>query len=149
LRRIRELLRPGGRVVLLAWGSREQPYFACTRGVVERRVAAAADPTAPDTFAFARTGRLEDVLRRAGFDDIVERSLRLQLEWRGTPEQLWQFMQDLTVSFRALARQDRALWDEITTEVIARLRPYVRGASLFIPAEVNLATAARRDGYHA
>lgn len=145
LRRVRELMRQSGRVVLMSWGSREQPYFACTRGIVERRIAAPAAPDAPDTFSFSRRGSLAQVLREAGFDEIDERTLRLELHWPGSPARLWQFMQELTASYQALARQAQAIWADVTAEVLDALQPYVRGTSMVIPAEVNLAVATTPD----
>lgn len=143
LQRAWQLLRPSGRVVILAWGTAEQPYFACTRGIVERRLAPPSSPDAPDTFAFSTPGTLRQALHRAGFDAVDERPLNIQLSWPGSPESLWQFMQELTVSFQALARQEQHRWAEITAEVLSALRPYVHGGSVIIPAEVNLAVAVK------
>ncbi len=144
LQRAWQLLRPSGRVVLLSWGTAEQPYFACTRGIVERRLAPPASPDAPDTFAFSAPGTLRQALHRAGFDEIEESPLNIQLCWPGSPETLWQFMQELTVSFQALARQEQRRWAEITAEVLSALQPYVHGDSVILPAEVNLAVAVKR-----
>lgn len=143
LQRAWQLLRPSGRVVLVSWGSAEQPYFACTRGIVERRLAPPASPGAPDTFSFATPGTLRQALHRAGFDEVDERPLNIELCWPGSPESLWQFMQELTVSFQALARQEQRRWPEITAEVLSALRPYIHGDSVILPAEVNLAVAVK------
>lgn len=145
LKCVHSLLKPAGRVVLVSWGSPEQPYFACTRGIVETRFDVPKNPDAPNTFAFAEPGSLERALQSAGFDQIADSSLTIQLHWPGSAHDLWRLMQELTASFQHVARQLRSEWAQITREVIAALQPYVHGDSIRMPAEINVAVAYKTE----
>src|SRR5205807_9183342 len=68
------VLKPGGRVVLLAWGSMDQPYFETTIGAVLRTVPGASLPeSARHMFAFGEPGSLAQRLIAAGFTSAEEK----------------------------------------------------------------------------
>jgi SAM-dependent methyltransferase len=69
LRETRRVLRPGGRLALAAWASAEEnPWAAVAAKVVRQRLGAPdPDPDGPGMFAFARAGRIEELLADAGF----------------------------------------------------------------------------------
>jgi SAM-dependent methyltransferase len=138
---VRRVLRSGGRCVLLAWGPASQPYFACTRGIVERYIDVPASPHAPDTFAFARRGALSGALARAGFVDVVEEAAHIELMWPGPPEEMWRFFQDVTAAFTALRRRFPGDWAVVTGEVHEALRRHGDGTRVAMPAIVNVASA--------
>jgi SAM-dependent methyltransferase len=72
LRETRRVLRPGGRVALAAWdGAERNPWIAeIGRVLVAQELVAPPDPEEPGPLAFARPGRIEELLESTGFDDI-------------------------------------------------------------------------------
>jgi SAM-dependent methyltransferase len=72
LRETRRVLRPGGRVALAAWDSPDRnPWIAeIGRVLMALGLVPPPDPEEPGPLAFARPGRIEELLDATGFDDI-------------------------------------------------------------------------------
>ena len=75
-RAFRELLRvlkPGARACFAVWGSKEQPYFSMSIGVVHRHVGGPlVAPGGADPFRFAEAGSLSGAMSMAGFAEVHE-----------------------------------------------------------------------------
>jgi SAM-dependent methyltransferase len=73
LRETRRVLRPGGRVTLAAWADPDaNPWLsAIGRSMIELGLAESPQPGEPGPFAFARPGRIQELLDGAGFDEIL------------------------------------------------------------------------------
>ncbi len=84
LRETRRVLRPGGRVALAAWDAPERnPNMVLAPGtLVELGLAEPPAPDEPGPFAFARPGRIEELLDAAGFDDVVVEALDLHFHYQ-------------------------------------------------------------------
>ena len=145
---IRRVLKPGGRLVLTAWGPAEQsPYILAMASPFFKRVAVAAPPPgAPQPLRFAQAGSLSATLRAAGFTSVEEESRSITSRWPGPPEEFWQHFYDIAVPFRPLfdglpaTERDAAIG-----EVIETLRAHYDGEHVNIPAAIVVATAVRPE----
>jgi len=146
LREVHRVCRPGGRVVFVSWGHEAQPYFASTHGVVAKHMRVPLSPGAPNTFAFARPGSLGEALARAGFDQIQEQALTIEMVWPGPPAELWQFFQEVTASFAEMKRNLPDDWDRISGEAEAALSAYARDGGVHLPGLINMASGRARAG---
>lgn len=138
------VLRPGGRVALLAWGPFEQPYFGCTAAVVMRHTGAALPPSAQAMFKFAAPGTLAAALRQAGFRDAEDETRSVPWTWPETVAELWGYFQAVTIPFRPLLEQIRPeQHDAVTRDVHAALQHFWDGKQVNLTAQVVLASAVR------
>lgn len=139
------VLKPGGSVAFLVWGSFEQPFFDATVAVVLRLVGGAQMPTqARAMFRFASPGSLEGALRTAGFCGIREESLTVPRIWSGTPEELWMYQQEISTLchplFDSIPASSRP---KIDAEVSALLSRFQSGSVLSVPVNVIVAAGQR------
>jgi SAM-dependent methyltransferase len=143
VREIRRVLKPEGRLALLAWGPFDQPFFAGTMGVLLERVPGTELPVEGRRMCrFATPGALEEPLRKAGFRTVDERHITVSRVWRGSPEQLWEYQQEVGAFFRPLFESiSPSLRPEIDAEVARGLARFRAGNALVVPAEVVLAVA--------
>ena len=139
------VLKPGGRVAFLVWGSFEQPFFDATLAVVLRLVSGAQMPTeARKMFRFASPGLLEDVLRAAGFCNIREESLTVPRIWSGSPEELWAYQQEISTLCHPLFESIPAdVRSKIDAEVSASLSRFQSGSVLSVPVSVIVVSGQR------
>jgi ubiquinone/menaquinone biosynthesis C-methylase UbiE len=103
LREFHRVLKPGGRVSLLTWGPIDQPYFTTTAGTIMRILpGSTVPPSAASMFKFADPKLLHDLYAAAGFTNIDAKIVPIAWTWPGTPEEVWEYFQDVTVPFRPL-----------------------------------------------
>jgi len=145
LSEIRRVLKPNGRACFLAWGPFEQPYWQSTMAIVHKRVGGPLlAPGAPNMFRFARQGTLSAAMRCAGFCEVSEETRTLPWNWPGTPDELWEYAQSVSVPFRPLLeRVPRDQWDEVNREVQAAVSKYVEGDAVKFGVVVVLASGSK------
>jgi SAM-dependent methyltransferase len=146
LREIRRVLKPDGKIALLAWGPSEQsPYAQSLLGpILQRAQLPPPPPEAPQPFRFAQHGSLTAELVRAGFRQVEEAMHVIPLPWPGPPEELWQHFYDIAAPFRPIIDGlDPDEREQAIGEVLARLRHYYDGERTNTPASVVIASAMR------
>jgi SAM-dependent methyltransferase len=139
------VLQPGGKAVLLVWGPMDQPYFATTIGTVLRLLPGIDLPeSGRKMFALGQGGVLTQTLRQAGFSGVEEKLATVPWTWPGTPEEVWEYFQDVAVPFAPLLQsipaERRA---EIDAEVLRSIARYYDGSSIKFTATVNIAVAVK------
>lgn len=139
------VLKPGGRVTLLAWGSMHQPYFETTVGAVLRALGTAALPdSGKKMFAFGEPGALGQKLHEAGFVGIEEKFPTVPWSWQGTPQEVWEYFQEVTIPFaplfKAIPQDARAAVNAAVIEAISR---YYEGQQINFTATVNISSATK------
>ena len=141
----RRVLRPRGRIALLAWGPFDQPYFLSTIAIVRRHVTASTlQPGTLNMFRFSQPGSLTAALTQAGFTRIEERTVTVPWSWPGPPEEVWQYFREITVPFRPLLASippDKA--EQVNTEVVAAISRHYDGKQVNFTANVVLASAEK------
>lgn len=143
LAEMRRVLKPAGRVALLAWGAIEQPYFEATIGTILRlRPELAVPPAARAMFTFGVPGTLAAALAEAGFIAVEERLRSLPWDWHGPPREMWDYFRGVTVPFRALLEKvDGA--PEVDRAVLSALAERFDGEYVRTQAQMVVATAVR------
>ncbi len=137
------VLRPGGRVALLAWGAMTQPYFAMTVGTVLRlRPKLTVPPAAQAMFKFGVPGTLATALTQAGFAGAADPVVPLCWDWHGSPAELWEYFRAITLPFKPL-REAIAGDDELECAVLEEMQKSYDGSRVSITTEMVLATARK------
>jgi ubiquinone/menaquinone biosynthesis C-methylase UbiE len=145
LSEMRRVLKPTGRAILLVWGPMNQPYFQTTIGTVLRLLPGAVPPeSGRKMFALGEGGVLSQALLQAGFSQVKEELVTVPWTWLGTPEEVWEYFQEVTVPFASLIQAIPAnRRDEINAEVLKAISQYHDGASIKFTATVNIAVAVK------
>lgn len=145
LMELRRVLRPRARACFLAWGSFDQPYWKSMMGVVHRHVGGPwLEPDGQNPFRFAEPGSLSAALGRSGFSDIHEETRTVPWAWPGSPEEVWEQAQAVTVPFRPmLERVPEDQWPLINAEILREIGRYVDGEQIAFGASVVLASGTK------
>jgi ubiquinone/menaquinone biosynthesis C-methylase UbiE len=141
---LRRVLKPQGRIALLAWGPVEQPYFETMAGTVLRTLDTSIPGSAGSMFAFGTVGVLTRVLSDAGFKSIQERLEIVPWTWPGTPEEVWAYFQEVAVPFAPLLKSipiDRRA--EVDEAVLRAISKYFDGNEIRFTATVNITSAVK------
>jgi len=145
LSEMRRVLKPEARAILLVWGPFEQPYFHTTIGTLLRVLPSAVIPeSGRKMFALAEEDKLIQPLRQAGFSQAKAELVTVPWTWLGTPEEVWEYFQDVTVPFASLLQAipaERRV--EINAAVLKAISQYYDGTSIKFTATVNIAVAVK------
>jgi hypothetical protein len=137
------VLRPDGRIALLAWGEPDRNAFFATvmRALATRAELPSPAPGMPGPLRFAAPGALAREVAAAGFREVEDERLVVPLPWPGPPDQLWQHFRDVVAPLRpvidGLSDDERAA---VTAEVIEAYGAHYDGTRVELTAEVVVVT---------
>ncbi len=144
----RRVLRPGGRVALAVWDALERNPWAQVPGAVLRErglvePAAAGDGYEPGPFALAVPGRVEEILKQAGFTDIFLETVAVAQRHASFGD-FWETTLDIARGFHdaVLSRPEEEI-AEIQAALALGLESYTgEDGSLSIPGSSLVAVAS-------
>jgi ubiquinone/menaquinone biosynthesis C-methylase UbiE len=138
------VLKPGGRVALLAWGPFDaQPYFQSTIGTIVREIEGAVVPAeGAAMFRYGVRGSLAGELQTAGFREAKDELQTVPWIWPGPPAEVWEYFREATVPFRSLLDAIPATaCDRVQAAIFDRIAEYYDGKQINFTATINIATA--------
>ena len=144
LSEMRRVLKPGGLVSFVTWGSMEEnPLFSTMlRPFLKYVDVPPPPPDSPHVFRFADEKKLAELLCLAGFLDADATKHKINWPWPGTPEEAWQGASELAAPFKRIINATPPDKRELAIhEVIEGYRRFYDGQAVNIPATVNSATA--------
>jgi SAM-dependent methyltransferase len=146
LRECLRVLKPGSRATFVAWGRREQPFFACTGGILMKHIELPKpDPEAPNIAMFGDPGRMRAALVAAGFAEVSEEARTIEGRWQGSVDEYWEQFREVAAPFRVILEK---LTPEPKTQAIdeikSALAKFQRGSDLILPLEIVIGTGVRQ-----
>ncbi len=142
---MRRVLKPGGRVSFITWGSLEEnPLFGTMiRPFLKYVDVPPPPPDSPHVFRFADEGKLSQLLSLAGFHEVRVAKHKINWPWPGTAEEAWQGGSELAAPFKRIIAATPADKRELAIrEAIEGIRRFSDGQAINFPATVLASTAA-------
>jgi ubiquinone/menaquinone biosynthesis C-methylase UbiE len=137
LQQMRRVLRQGGRVALSVFTG-PSPFFMAERDAVMRHVSAEAARGTAAAFSLGDAEEFGDLLKSAGFHDVLVHCMPLTLRLPAPDEFVLQHLSatPLAESITAAGSQARAA---LVVDVEQALSAYVDGYGLAVPQDINVA----------
>jgi len=138
---LHRVLRPAGRVVVSVWGERRNCGWAQLFPIVAARV---SSDVCPMFFALGAPGALAATMARAGFVEIDESRLNVDLHYASDDDALGAAFSGGPVAL-ASSRFDDEARRSAHVEYLASLADFAEGAGYRVPGEFVIASARRPD----
>jgi len=144
-RELHRVLKPGARACFAVWGSKDQPYFASTIGVVHALAGGPPiEPNGPDPFRFSRSGSLSEELAKSGFANVQEETRTVPWTWPGPPEEAWEQQRAIATPFLPLFnRVPPGAWPHINEQVHTAVRKHEKNGAIEFTASIILSSATK------
>jgi SAM-dependent methyltransferase len=136
---MRRSLRPGGRVSVSVWGERRNCGWAGVFPIVDARV---SSDVCPMFFALGAPGALRGALETAGFVDVDDARLAVDLEYPSATDALGAAFDGGPVALAASRFTDTTR-DEAHAEYLDSIAPYADGTGYRLPGEFVVASGRR------
>jgi len=146
---VREMLRvlkPGRKLALAVWHfSERNPFLYTLQRIIDRYVdSPPPPPDTPDTFRFASSGKLRDVLVEAGAMAPSERLLQFKMQAPISVEESSTLRCELSERLREkLAMLSTEQLIEVNRQSLEALREYSTDRGMSFPAEVLIVSGAK------
>ncbi len=143
LREVRRVLKPGGRFTAVAWGPMQQPYFETTIGTIMKLFPNLQLPASGAAmFKFGKPGTLTYALQDAGFSNAHDELREVEWSWPGSPEDVWEYFQAVTIPFSPLIKAvPEARREYLDHNIIEAMRHYQNRDGIRFQGRFTLATA--------
>jgi hypothetical protein len=139
VRELRRVLSPGGRVAVNVPGTMPR-LFEIMDDALARHVGPAAARFVGAVFSLADPGELEELLRSAGFGDVVVTTTTKRLQLPPPADFLWQYVQ-CTPMGAIVAQAEDARQDDLERDVVAQWQEFVEDGALVVDQPIVTATA--------
>lgn len=132
------VVKPGGSVTFLVWGSKDaNPFFSSVTEVLDRFIPPELeDEDAPGAFRFAKPGKLAKLIDGAGITQIEERPVPFRVAGPVKAEEFWELRSEMSDSLRAkLATLTSEQKDAVKESVDAAVAEYFKSGEMNFPAQ--------------
>jgi len=139
-------LLAGGRLAVLCWqGALHNEYIAVPLGAALDHVPVpdVGGPEAPGPFSLADPGRIDEVLTRAGFEQVATASLEAQMRLGENADDAVEFLGGTGLGRALLESVDPGIAQRALDAVREALRPYERPDGVHLRGAAWLVTAHR------
>jgi len=97
-----------------------------------------------ELFQFADPGTLQELVQRAEFHAIEERSFEIPWIWNGSVEEAWQSFSEMSAPFQRLLRPlDLISRENVSREIKNAISRYYDGTRVNFTATVNTVVASK------
>ena len=133
-------------MVLAAWAkAKGNPWFEIPKNAAVDRLGPLdrSDPNAPGPLGFQNTNYVVEILKNAGFRDVVGETIKVNLEHSGPVQRVAELASNIGPAARVLKKYKGSAEDiaEITRSVAANFQAFVDQESVCIPANLNFFSA--------
>ncbi len=145
LKELHRVLKPGGRLTAVVWGTMQQPYFETTVGSVLKLLPELELPDSGRAMCkFGEVGALTRAFKDAGFSGAHDEVRDVEWTWPGTPEDAWEYFQAVTVPFspliKSIPESRKAAVDQAVAEA---MRPLANSDGVHFGGKFSLAKARK------
>lgn len=148
-RNLRTALRPGGRLTFACWREmKRNPWMVVsTQAVAELVELPPRDPDAPGPFALADSGKIEDILAKAGFCDVLCRSLEKNIDVSigGSLDDTVTFLSQMGPTGMLLREASDEVRRAATQAIRNRLEPLQKEGRIELGASIWIVSATSRQ----
>lgn len=144
-----EMLRvakPNGKLAFAVWHKSElNPFCYLITDVLNQHVEpTASDPDAPNAFRFAETGKLANVMTRAGAVDVEENIFKFNIAAPISPLEFWAMRSQISDTLREkLRRLSEAEQSQVAGEIQQAIKKFFPDNQMNLPAQMIIVTGTK------